>query len=302
MDYEKIRTDFEKRYGKKCESIYFVGKKLEFFSKNELSVSACLTVGEAMALAKRQDGKITIQTSGTDDMVSFSASMLEENRKNALASILIKAGEFGIKTEGADIFIFKNTGITNLFKPLVTGGLSAFCHNVPQKERLIPLFPDYNENTKTLWGRKGCFLIFDGQKTKYRAFFGGKCKVVLICCDDGKSLKTQPEMPSVNEGIDALKKGDAEAFGRILNRDALRFLKSQKECRAHRIYSAVTSAGDALGSGLMDDGNVFSLVENSKIDIFIHNTESIFRKQFGGDLSFYVTDFADSGVFIKSDN
>ena len=105
MDYEKIRTDFEKRYEKPCENIYFAGKRVEFFSKNEMSVSACLTIGEAMALSKRRDGKITIQFSGKDDMVSFSASELVNNQKNALASLLIKAREFGIKSDGADIFI-----------------------------------------------------------------------------------------------------------------------------------------------------------------------------------------------------
>jgi len=302
MDYEKIRTDFEKRYGKTCESIYFVGKKVDFFSKDELSVSACLTVGEALALTKRQDEKITVQVSGEDDMVSFSASELEINQKNSLASLLIKAREFGIKSDGADIFIYKNTGITNLFKPLMIGGLSGFCQNVPPKERLIPLFENYVENMKTLSGRKGCFLIFDGQKVKYKAFFGGRYKIVIASLEEEKELKTKPCMQSVTEGIDAIKKGDAEAFGRILNVDTVRFLETQEKCKAHKIYSAVTDLPDAVASGILDGGDVYSLVKNDKIDVFIHDTQSVFRKKFGGNLNFYVTDFADSGVFIKSDN
>ena len=71
MDFEKIKTDFEKRYGQKSENIYFAGKRIELFGKDGMSVSACLTIGEAMAVSKRGDGKITIEYSGSDDMVSF---------------------------------------------------------------------------------------------------------------------------------------------------------------------------------------------------------------------------------------
>ena len=49
----------------------------------------------------------------------------------------------------------------------------------------------------------------------------------------------------------------------------------------------------------MEDGNVFSFVENEKIDSFIRNTSSRYEKYFGGNLEFYVTDFADSGFFVK---
>jgi hypothetical protein len=40
MDYEKIRTDFQKRYGKPCENIFFAGKNVEFF-QSVFSVFSC---------------------------------------------------------------------------------------------------------------------------------------------------------------------------------------------------------------------------------------------------------------------
>lgn len=299
MDFEKIRTDFKKRYGKSCESIYFAGKKIEMFARDGLSVSACLSVGEAMATAKRGDGKITMQFSGTDDMVSFNVSELYENHKNEMAKLLIKAKSLGITPAGADIFIFKNTRITHLFEPLAIGSLSAFCKNVPPNGKQIPLFEDFAENTKTLSGRKGCFTIFDGQKISYASFFGGKYKVVLSCDETISSHGTSFESAYAQEGILAIKKGDAKTFGTLLDKDTRKFLEACKESKTHRIYSSAFNSGEALGSGIMEDGNVFSFVENEKIDSFIRNTSSRYEKYFGGNLEFYVTDFADSGFFVK---
>ena len=299
MDFEKIRTDFEKRYGKKCEKIFFAGKKIELFEKNGLSVSACLTVGEAMATSARGDGKITLQFSGTDDMVSFNVAELYENRKNKLAEILIKAKNFGITPMGADIFVFKNTLITDLFNTLVLGGMSAFCSNVPQKEKLLPHFEDFAESMKILSGKCRRFTVFDGQKVSYASFFGGKYKVVLVCDKEAQPLEKPLQKSSADEGLLAIKKGDAEIFGTLLDKDSQRYLKGCKKSKTHNIYSSVFSSGDAIGSGIMEDGNVFSFVENDKIDCFVRNTSSGYKKYFGGNLEFYVTDFADSGFFTK---
>lgn len=301
MDFEKIRTDFEKRYEKKCENIFFAGKRIDLFEKNSLSVSACLTIGEAMAVSKRDDGKITVQFSGTDDMVSFNVAELYENRKNELAELLIKAKNFGITPMGADVFIFKNTRITYLFDALILGGLSTFCGNVPKMEKLLPLFDNFSENMKTLSGKCRRFTIFDGQKVSYASFFGGKYKVVLVCDKEAHPPSKALQKPSVDEGILAIKKGDAEAFGTLLDKDSKRFLKECKKSKTHSIYSSVFSSEYALGSGIMEDGNVFSFVENEKIDCFVRNTSSGYKKYYGGNLEFYVTDFADSGFFVKED-
>jgi hypothetical protein len=299
MDFEKIRTDFKKRYGNSCENIYFAGKKIEMFARDGLSVSACLTVGEAMATAKRGDGKITMQFSGTDDMVSFNVAELYENRKNEMAKLLIKAKSLGMTPLGADIFFFNNTRLTHLFEPLVIGGLSAFVKNVPPKGRLLPLFEDFAENVKILSGRKGCFTLFDGQKVSYASFFGGKYKVVLSCDESVSPPEISFESTYAQEGILAIKKGDAKTFGTLLDKDAQIFLEACKESKTHGIYSSALGSKDALGSGIMEDGNVFSFVENEKIDSFIRNTSSGYEKYFGGNLEFYVTDFADSGFFLK---
>ncbi len=299
MDLEKIKTDFKKRYEKNCENVYFAGKKIEIFRENGLSVSACLTVGEAMATAKRSDGKITLQFSETDDMVSFNVAELYENRKNKMGKLLIKAKNVGITPMGADIFIFKNTGITDLFTPIVIGSLSAFCENVPQKEKLISLFENSPENTKTLSGRHRCFTIFDGQKVNYASFFGGKYKVVLACDKRGQVPEKSIRSSSVKDGISAIKKGDVKTFGALLDKDTQRFLNNCKASKTYGIYTAAYNSGDAVGSGIMEDGNIFSFVENGKIDSFIRNTSSRYEKYFGGNLEFYVTDFADSGFFVK---
>ena len=61
MDFEKIKTDFEKRYARACEKIFFTGMGVELFSDNANTLSGSLSVGEAMLTSKRDDGRITVQ-------------------------------------------------------------------------------------------------------------------------------------------------------------------------------------------------------------------------------------------------
>ena len=299
MDFEKVKTDFEKRYDKKCEKIYFAGMGIELFSENANTLSGCLSIGEAMAVAKRDDGRITIQFSGTDSVASFNVTEIKRHRGERFARLLEKVQNCGIVLGGADIFIFKNTRITDLMKPLTLGGLSAFCENVPKKENLLLRFENFTENMEILSGRRRCVTLFDGQKVKYLPFFGEKCKVVITYAGGESLTQKRPATSSLEEPISALKKGDMEKFGYLLDKNTETFLSNNKCELQEGIFLAAKTTKDALGSGAISNGSVFSVVENNKVDRFIQGVSAEYQKHFGGTPDFYVTDFVDSGFFAN---
>ena len=146
MDFEKIKTDYEKRYGKECEKIFFVGMPLTFFGKDAKSISACLSVGEALAMSPRQDGRITIQTSGSDSYEAFNLSRTQKKGDSRIIKIMEDVKKRGITTEGADLFFFKNSRLTDLLEPAMLGSLSGFCKNVPPEEKLLPHFENFEQS------------------------------------------------------------------------------------------------------------------------------------------------------------
>lgn len=298
MDFEKIKTDFEKRYERACEKIYFAGMGVELFSDNANTLSGCLSVGEAMATAKRDDGRITVQFSGSDSMTAFNVENIDVHQGKRVARLLKNAQNCGVKLSGADIFIFKNSRITDLLEPLMLGGLSAFCEKVPRKESFLPRFEKYSENMMALLGKSKSVTLFDGQRPSYLPFFNGKCKIV-ITYTGGEFLTIKKTFKSTfADSVSALKKGDMEKFGALLDKDTEVLLKRNKWEKQEAIFSAAKTTKDALGSGILPCGGVFSLVENDKVDIFIHNVSACYQKYFGGMPDFYVTDFTDSGIFI----
>lgn len=298
MDFEKIKTDFEKRYDRTCEKIYFAGMGLELFSENARSLSGCVSIGEAMALAKRDDGRITIQFSGTDSMASFNVTEIKRYQGQRFAHLLGKAETCGISLQGADIFIFKNSRITDLLEPLTLGGLSAFCEKVPRKESLLPHFEKFTENMITLSGKKRSVTLFDGQRATHIPFFSGKCKVVITYSGGDFLIIKKSSGSALEDAISALKKGDMEKFGFLLDKDTQNLLRDKKWERQESLFRCAKTTKDALGNGIIPCGGVFSVVENNKVDRFIQGVLTMHQKHFGGAPDFYVTDFVDSGYFV----
>ncbi len=299
MDFEKIKTDFEKRYDRKCEKIYFAGMGIELFSENANTLSGCVSLGEVMATAKRDDGRITVQFSGSDSMTSFNVNDIDAHLGMRTARLLKNVQNCGIKLQGADIFIFKNSRITDLLEPLLLGGLSAFCEKVPRKETLLPRFENYKENLMTLSGKSKSTTLFDGQRTSHLSFFDGRCKVVITYTGGDFVTPKRMQGSSFSDAVLALKKGDMEKFGMLLDKDTQKLLKENKWEHIEGIFLAAKATKDALGSGIIPCGGVFTLVENHKVDGFVRGVSSWHQKYFGGVPDFYVTDFVDSGFFVS---
>lgn len=296
MDIEKIKTDFEKRYGKSCKRIFVAGLPITFFSKNASRISGCLSVGEALAVSPREDGRITVQFSGTDKEESFNIKEIEWHREKRIARLLMAAQKLGVTPSGGDIFVFRNSRITNLFEPLVLGALSAFCENALPKEKMLSHFENYGYNLACLSGKSKALTVTDGQRL-YNLPFSEDYKIVISYIGEGLHKKTV-ESKNIGEATVAIKRGDIKSFCQLLNKETEAILSGTKGNRLTDLFHIIKKSGDACGSGILQ-GGIFSVVENDRIDTFIHNSLSEYRKYCGGGPDFYVTDLEDSGYFEK---
>ena len=297
MDFKKIKTDFEKRYQKKCESVFFTGLPVTFFESNTGRISGCVSLGEALAVSKRDDGRITVQFSGSDKMLCFNVNEIEKSRDHRLVRTLSKLKKCGVKLGGGDIFIFKNSSITDLETPLVIGGISSFSEDAPSKEKLLPHFENYPQNLSALLGKSKSITVQDGQRTYWLPGFSG-CKIVISRIGEDASIKKPKDTACMADAIVMLKRADFGGFCQLLERETERLIKGNKKGGQALLFKVAKNAGDALGSGLTE-GGIFSVVEDRKVDTFIHNVLLLCRKYYGENPEFFVTDFVDSGVFIK---
>lgn len=296
MDFEKIRTDYEKRYGKRCEKIFFSGLPITFFGKDSERISGCLSLGEALALSARDDGRITVQVSGSDGYESFNLSCSGKN-DNRIVKLLDMAKKRGITTGGADLFLFRNSRLTDLLEPLVLGGLSGFCQNVPPREKLLPHFDNFEQNVDALSGKAGHFTVFDLQRKYYLSFFGGKIKIVIVDFGEGSAVKRDLNLSSAKDAICAVKKNDFEKFSMLLTKESKEILRRNKADKELGHLEFAEKCGDGVGCGILGEGKMFVLVQNEKTDTFIRNLSLEYRKFRGGTPEFYVTDLVDSGIF-----
>ena len=113
--------------------------------------------------------------------------------------------------------------------------------------------------------------------------------------------KKSTEKKDFSEALSALKKGDAESFGALIDKNTKKILKKASQLSEESLILSALATKDATGCGLTDDGGIYSIVKKDKVDGFIHNTSAWHRKFFGGTPEFYVTELSNSGVFVKKD-
>ena len=55
---------------------------------------------------------------------------------------------------------------------------------------------------------------------------------------------------------------------------------------------------EAVGNGVIDEGGIFSLVENKNVDAYIRNLSMEYRRFYGAAPDFYVTDTETCGRIL----
>lgn len=300
MDYNKIFTDFEKRYGEKCEAAFFVGKPIIFFGRTGMTSGCSVSVGGCIALSRRQDERIEVQFSGNTDLVSCSRLNFKYNRQNEIINLLFEMEKYGVKTGGANIFMFYNTELESPLYPMFFSAMGSFCKNTPNPHDAAKHFDDFEKNMICLSSKKEHITVFDGQRPRYFPFPENEVKIVLSYVGEPISVKNTPEDGTANDGISALSAGDWEKFGYALDKEGKELIARNGLKRIKNLFESAKEIGDAYGSGILEDGGIFSVVKNSRIDAFMHNLGARYEKYFGGCPEFYVTRPEDSGIRVEN--
>lgn len=301
MDYNKVFTDFEKRYGEKCNSAYFVGKPIVFFSRPGMTVGCSVSTGGCIALSKRDDERIEVQFSDSTEFISCNRLDFEYNKDNRIINLLLKMEKYGALTGGAKMLMFYNTSLYTPFEPMFFSAIGGFCKNAPPPIEMAKHFDNFEKNMICLSSKKDHITLFDGQRVRQLPFPDSQVKIVLSYIGEKITIKNFPQDKAAEEGICALLRGDWEKFGNALNRES-KWIENKNNLRSIKnLFDTAVRLGDAYGSGVLEDGGIFSVVKNSRVDAFMHNLGAEYEKHFGRCPDFYVTRAEDSGVRVPEE-
>lgn len=300
MDYNKIFTDFEKRYGEKCQSAYFVGKPITFFARSGITIGCAVSVGGVLALSKRSDNRLIAEFSDNGDFLSCNILDFPYNKDKKIINTLLQTEKYGVKIGGARLLIYHNTSLTHPFEPLLFTSLSGFCGKVPPASELIKHFDNYEQNMLCISSKADCVTVFDGQRIRHIPFPDSELKIVLCQIEEKVTIKKFPSDNSAQDSIELLQRGNFEKFGNSLNKETKWILDHNKNKKTQQLFDTAVWLSDAYGSGILEDGGIFSIVKNSRVNTFMHNLGSEYEKHFASRPNFYVTNTQDSGISIPA--
>lgn len=298
MDCKKIATDFEKRFGKSCSSMFFCGKPLTFFSCPEMTIGCSVSVGGYAAVLPRTDGRITVRFSDSNEIISCNAAELKHNKGNRITDLLIRAEKYGAKIGGADILMHYNSELAYPVCPMIFASLVGFCKSTPEPREIIKHFENYEENLICMSSRRDRLVAWDGQKKEYLPLPDSEFKIILCSIKERVILRGCEAGRGAADAKTALISGDAEKFGALLSRETSAALKNSRARNTCRLFETEEKLKDAIGSGILSDGGIFSVVSNKHVDTFMHNLGCAYEKQYGKRPDFYVTRAEDSGIRV----
>lgn len=300
MDFEKIRNDFKKRYGRDCAGVYFVGKSLTFFSGPGITVGCAVSAGGATAVARRGDGRFIAEFSDNSDYLSFSLDAPPKNG-GELVRLLSEVKSLGVKPVGAEMLVYYNTDLPRNFLPLFLTSLGGFCDNVPPASELIKHFPGYAENILSVISLSDRVTVSDGGRRAYYPLEGSRFKIILCRVCDGIVIKRRPTCSDdAFDAADRLRRGDTAGFCELLSRETERILRLNKCKKAERLFRTAMRLGDAYGFGILEDGGIFAVTENRLADTFMQRLGAEYEQYFGARPEFYVTQTESSGIEIRN--
>lgn len=296
MDCKKIATDFEKRFGKSCSSMFFCGKPLTFFSRPGMTIGCSVSVGGYIAVLPRTDGRITLRFSDSNELIRCNTAELRHNKENRITELLIRAEKYGAKIGGADILMHYNSELTHPICPMLLTALVGFCKGTPEPREIIKHFENYEENLICMSSRRNRLFSRDGQNEEYLPLPDSEFKIVLCSIKEKVILRKGEAGERAAAAKAALISGDAEGFGALLSRETSAVLRNSRARSTCRLFEVAEELKDALGSGVLSDGGIFSVVRNNRVDTFMHNLGGAYEKHYGKRPDFYVTRAEDSGI------
>lgn len=294
MNYNKVSEDFEKRFGRKPEREYFIGKPITFFSCRGFSAGCCISTGGCIALSRREDERLIVHFSDNNKFINCSKSDLENNTDKKICALLIEAERYGVRIGGAEMLLHYDSEVSHPYRQLILASLGGFCTNVPPAAELCAHFENYGQNILAMCGRKDRLAVMSGGDVQYLPLPDGAVKIVLCYTDKKKYAEVHGESRIAQSALDALAGGDFEKFGAALDRYMQGVQKTNRGMQ--RLHRLAMQTGDAYGSGYTGDGGLFAIVPNDRVDPYIYSLSKAYREFCGGKPEFYVTRAENSGI------
>lgn len=282
MSTEKIKTDFEKCFGRKCERVHFVGKTVTFFDFADGAAGCCIGSGGFAALARRRDDRLDIRFSDSRELLTINDR--EGADGNEIGEFLKQVRKIGVKPCGADIlFDCGKPGIP--YDVLMAVCLDTLCKNPPPPSWTARCFGDYRDNILTFAAKRGTMAVVRGTEISYMPLLGNSVKIIL--CYAGCRAGDFPSSCGTAEGaFSALENGDYEKFERELNK--YYDLKKGVPSRLRRLRETALVTNEACGVGFLKDGGIFAVVKNENVDNFVRKFCERCRMFYGGIPEVYI--------------
>lgn len=297
MNYEKVKEDYKKRYASKCERIYFMGKNLILFKGQGEVLGCSVSVGNFLAMEKRDDERLCVQFSRNDKFITVNASELIRNNDNEIFSTLLKVKEIGGKIGGARMLFYQNSKLHAGDKELLLSALEYFCENIPGRNEIFRHF-GMDDAIMMTSCRENYFTFFNGNRIEYLPFCNNYYKIVLCHIRDRRVRDFFVSDTEGRRAVELLRSGDYWEFGRILNRNTEYIIERNGLKATKNLYSLAVKRKECIGCGVLEDGGVFALIKNDDVDFFVRNLSMEYRRYFGAAPEFYVTDTETNGMIF----
>ena len=296
MDFEKTAKSFEKHFMKKCEKICFAGMPLTILKGADLCLSASLSAGGCCAVSARNDGRFNARFDDNEKYIMSNVSEIEYHKDEPMLEFFARPKNFGAQLGGADIVFEYNTKIYNGYEPLLLSAMYTFCNKMPNIEEAKNCLTDAKRDFVSVIGRKDTVLLHGRGRPTYIKFPESNVKIVLCSIKDKNYIKEADDL-ILESAVKSLALGDYINFGGIITREHRRSIETGRIGKASkRIFELADSLKDACGYGFLENGGIFAIVINSRVNAFVQNLKKDYETYCGAAPDFYITRTENSGI------
>ncbi|MBQ7751345.1 MAG: hypothetical protein IJR79_00025 [Clostridia bacterium] len=295
MNFEKTAKSFKMHFGRNCERICFSGMSVPILINDSGSFCAAVSVGGAMAVAGRRDGRFTTEFDDNQKYISSNILDLKYHTEEPMLALLWKVQKSGIDLCGADVLFEYNTEIYGGYEPLLLSSLYSFCSKMPVPIKMKCCLSNPLKDFVSMVGKRETLLFTEGEKHTYVQFKSSIAKIVLCCFDEENEIG---KMGNIRDAASILASGDYARFGEMITSEYTNLLgRNCVRKRTKNLFDLAVRLKDALGLGILESGGIFAVVENKKVSAFVQNLKKEYENYYGTAPDFYITSTENSGIY-----
>ncbi|MBR4720804.1 MAG: hypothetical protein IK057_03465 [Clostridia bacterium] len=293
MNFEKTAKSFKMHFGKNCERICFSGMSIPLLVGLDESLCASVSVGGCVAISVRGDGRFTAEFDDNQKYITSNILELKNHMEEPVLNFLQKIQNAGVTLCGADVLFEYNTGIYGEYEPLLLSSFYLLCKKMPMPIEMKCCLSKPLKDFVSIVGMRETLLFTEGDRHRYIKFKDSIAKIVL-CCFDEKNI--MEETGNIKNAVCSLSAGDYVRFGEIITFEYEK-MKNGVGKRTRNLFELAVHLKDALGVGILEQGGIFAIVENKKVNAFVRNLKKEYENYYGESPDFYITRTENSGIY-----